>query len=278
MSLQLLLNRPQIEFHEANHIGRDLIAGDLHGSFDALQQGLEAAKFDPTCDRLFCVGDLTDRGPKNVECLHLLNEPWFHLTVGNHDIAFALNILALNGDNEALAIDQKIQEHYAVLAARNGGLWYVMSEPETEMHLLNEARLVADQPHVIIVGKGSPERFNIVHATLHNPACMNPVFTSDEGIEALAGTINPGRIETMTESRGYWENEFHPKELSPTYCGHNKGKVVTRDSGHINLDTGAGHKAKPGYERNHTILCHQTGQIWSTSTTNHTPTVESRLE
>ena len=44
-------------------LGRDLAVGDIHGYFSRLEQTLNQAGFDPARDRLFSVGDLTDRGP-----------------------------------------------------------------------------------------------------------------------------------------------------------------------------------------------------------------------
>src|SRR3546814_19725952 len=69
----------------ANTAGRDFIVGDLHGCLDLLQVELARIAFDPTRDRLFSVGDLTDRGPDSMGCLRLLREPWFYAVPGNHE-------------------------------------------------------------------------------------------------------------------------------------------------------------------------------------------------
>lgn len=68
-----------------NRRGRDLAVGDIHGYFALLQRALERAGFDPARDRLFSVGDLTDRGPECAEALDWLARPWFHPVCGNHD-------------------------------------------------------------------------------------------------------------------------------------------------------------------------------------------------
>ena len=70
----------------ANPRGRDMAVGDIHGSFSALQRGLEAIAFDPAVDRLFSVGDLVDRGPESDQVLQWLDKPWFHAIGGNHDL------------------------------------------------------------------------------------------------------------------------------------------------------------------------------------------------
>lgn len=75
---------------EENRVGRDLVVGDLHGMYSLLIEELDRIGFDAERDRLFCVGDLVDRGPEPMECLHLLDEPWFRSVMGNHDFAAML--------------------------------------------------------------------------------------------------------------------------------------------------------------------------------------------
>ncbi|MBB5409242.1 serine/threonine protein phosphatase 1 [Paraburkholderia sp. HC6.4b] len=75
-------------FHEhfaRNTKGRDLVAGDIHGMFSALSRVLDVVGFDRDADRLFCTGDLVDRGPESDRVLEWLNYPWFHPVRGNHD-------------------------------------------------------------------------------------------------------------------------------------------------------------------------------------------------
>ncbi len=65
--------------------GRDYVVGDLHGEFPRLQQALKKAAFDERRDRLFCTGDLVDRGPCSGDALEWLARPWFHSVRGNHE-------------------------------------------------------------------------------------------------------------------------------------------------------------------------------------------------
>ena len=69
-----------------NTRGRDLVVGDLHGHRDLLEQELERLGFDPTRDRVFSVGDLVNRGPDSLGTLSLVEEPWFHAVLGNHEL------------------------------------------------------------------------------------------------------------------------------------------------------------------------------------------------
>ena len=71
----------------ANGGGRDFVVGDLHGHRRLFEFELEHLGFDPACDRVFSVGDLVDRGPHALETLRLIEEPWFHAVLGNHELA-----------------------------------------------------------------------------------------------------------------------------------------------------------------------------------------------
>ena len=68
-----------------NRQGRDIFVGDIHGFLEIFQKGLAALKFDQNKDRVFCVGDLIDRGPDSLACLRLTQEKWFHAVLGNHE-------------------------------------------------------------------------------------------------------------------------------------------------------------------------------------------------
>jgi len=73
---------PLIRRFARNPLGRDLAVGDIHGYFSQLEQALDQAGFDPVRDRLFSVGDLTDRGPDCPQALEWLARPWFHPVCG----------------------------------------------------------------------------------------------------------------------------------------------------------------------------------------------------
>jgi len=70
---------------EQNTKGTDFFLGDLHGMYDMLFDKLAEVDFDFDKDRVFCVGDLADRGPDSVKCIELLSQPWFHCVLGNHE-------------------------------------------------------------------------------------------------------------------------------------------------------------------------------------------------
>lgn len=65
---------------------RVFFVGDIHARYTLLVQELKAIGFSPeNGDILVSVGDIIDAGGENDETLLLLDEPWFHVTEGNHE-------------------------------------------------------------------------------------------------------------------------------------------------------------------------------------------------
>lgn len=64
--------------------------GDIQGCHKPLKKLLREIGFRPGADRLWCVGDLVNRGPKSLETLRLLADIDDSLTIvlGNHDLHF----------------------------------------------------------------------------------------------------------------------------------------------------------------------------------------------
>jgi len=64
------------------------IVGDIQGCYDPLQRLLEKIAFNPDVDRLWCPGDLVNRGKQSLETLRLLESlgASFSMTLGNHDL------------------------------------------------------------------------------------------------------------------------------------------------------------------------------------------------
>lgn len=64
------------------------VVGDIQGCFDPLQRLLDEVNFDPVSDKLWCVGDLVNRGPKSLKTLKFLYSIRNSLVtvLGNHDL------------------------------------------------------------------------------------------------------------------------------------------------------------------------------------------------
>lgn len=141
---------------EANHVGRDFVIGDLHGSYTAFQNLLINIGFDKSKDRIISVGDLVDRGPDSYGCLKLLNEPWFHCVRANHEL---MMIASFYGRPEA------------PYWMSNGGQWGAFHSrqfnsrlefEESEFgKLVNKAR---NLPYLITLKKRDGTQVHVIHA------------------------------------------------------------------------------------------------------------------
>lgn len=68
-----------------NNLGTDFICSDIHGHYSLLEKYLSEASFNKDVDRLFCLGDIIDRGCESAQCLNYLKAPWFFAVQGNHE-------------------------------------------------------------------------------------------------------------------------------------------------------------------------------------------------
>ncbi|WP_122314812.1 metallophosphoesterase [Pseudomonas cichorii] len=105
---------------DTNVVGRDFAVGDIHGHFARLQGVLDQIGFDTVIDRLFCVGNLIDRGPQSYLALDWLDKPWF---------------FAVQGSHEALAIEHvegELQDYHQYVA--NGASWFLELPDESQWH------------------------------------------------------------------------------------------------------------------------------------------------
>ncbi len=111
----------------SNFHGRDFVVGDIHGEYSMLERCLNEIDFDQTHDRLFCTGDLVDRGPESMRALEFLKKTWFFSVRGNHDM---MPMAALRGllKNDESALEEWVQM---------GGDWFFNSEMCDVVHLAN---------------------------------------------------------------------------------------------------------------------------------------------
>jgi bis(5'-nucleosyl)-tetraphosphatase (symmetrical) len=64
------------------------VVGDIQGCYDPLRHLLDKIRFDPDTDRLWCVGDLVNRGPDSLAVLRFLKSLGESCicVLGNHDL------------------------------------------------------------------------------------------------------------------------------------------------------------------------------------------------
>lgn len=234
-----------------NELGRDFVCGDLHGCYKRLLQWMEHVNFDKTKDRLFSVGDLVDRGPQNVECLMLLNEPWFFAVQGNH---------------EQLMHDGLFDGPYGYAWNWNGGSWglkFKGDQDELGETVRTLALKAATLPYLITVERQDGKLFHILHAELGQTTPVKDTDLADEARFkeiAFAQTMDGdhiiwGRfiyytlynspleehdIEKFRRTATYHKmGGMFNDELSHIYSGHTIMRQPVRFCGQTNIDTGA---------------------------------------
>lgn len=221
----------KLKHYETNHVGKDYVVGDLHGCYDELMILLDHVKFDKTIDRLFSVGDLVDRGPKNIECAGLLFEEWFFCVQGNHEDLMHGSIL----ENKPGYIDCWIG---------NGGMWQLGQDPAL---MLNLAEKMKSLPLVITVGDTGVDRFNIVHGELyHDGMDESGLF---KRIPLTDQMIDNWVFDSYQENNMMWGRDlctrkvvaykFHDAEkMSITFVGHTPMRAVVQYGQQMYIDCG----------------------------------------
>lgn len=226
----------------ANTTGNDYIVGDIHGLFYNLMELLDIIGFDKTKDRLFSVGDIIDRGPYSEKMIALLDEPWFYMTLGNHEQMMVKSILYS-------------EDSYTQCWLSNGGGW---SELVIHKKLLKYAQTLNELPLLISVDESEDNttpRFNVCHAELikYNQYGQRILITNSM---LDKWEINAQQEQYMLWGRSMIDNHYnvaqhcynsiekkhhHMTDLSHTFVGHTipqTGKPIQLEQ-HIYLDTGA---------------------------------------
>lgn len=200
-----------------NRLGRDLVVGDVHGNFRALRSLLQQLRFNPEADRLFCVGDLIDRGPESTEILEwLCPNPWFHSVRGNHE-QMVLTVMA-----GTLAAE--IHKKY-------GGAWFHDLAVEQRLHI---ARAFSDLPLVIELETESGV-VGIIHADC-------PVDDWRELAACLDGDSEQWAMDTCLWSRERYSRRYGApvRGVKAVVHGHTVVPHWEQLGNVLFIDTGAG--------------------------------------
>ncbi|WP_155860060.1 metallophosphoesterase [Kordiimonas gwangyangensis] len=195
-----------------NFEGRDFLLGDLHGCVDMLENAMALAHFDKARDRIICVGDLIDRGPRSHDALLLARESWFFSTLGNHEI---MMLEAENPRTRAMWL-------------QNGGEWfYELSEGEQATCL----EIAAALPVAITLELRTGGSIGICHAE----------WPGDDWADVADLTEVPWMQHQMLWGRTVLlkHKEKADRSAALTVHGHTPLKSATRLGTALFIDTGA---------------------------------------
>jgi serine/threonine protein phosphatase 1 len=196
-----------IQYFEKNKIGRDFVCGDIHGCFDDLEFNFRRISFDPEKDRMFCVGDLFDRGPRSRDALEYLQKKWFYPVMGNHEHMF-------------LELYQQYGQLYKNYSYENGSDWQVK---ESIKYLAQLAKAIGRLPLIIKV-----DTTLILHSCLPDVASLEEIESDPEEY-----------LETILWYRGKYPEKISIPGINQVYSGHNIVDEVENHNGIFNIDTGA---------------------------------------
>lgn len=228
-----------------NRLGRDFVVGDLHGQRPLLEARLAAVGFDPRIDRVFSVGDLIDRGPDSLETLALIEEPWFHAVLGNHELML-LHFLGMFEHRELRRRD---------FAARKGP-WVLDALYAQRGRLLRLAEQVATLPLALHVDDDAP--FNVMHGDLHPlGSCQSALFreATIDVLDAWALSTSRGhraelrkaRLEVRTFAGQTVHLSATPSGRLPwTYVGHSPMAELTVHRSYCFVDQGVRSPGRAG--------------------------------
>jgi serine/threonine protein phosphatase 1 len=181
--------------------GRDLVVGDLHGHRSLLERELDRLGFDPARDRVLSVGDLVDRGPESIGTLLLIEEPWFHAVLGNHELML-LNYLGYYSS----------RIHSRKSFPTGGGEWINEAMTKHRRLVARLADRVAALPLSIHVAAAMP--FNVMHGDLQPiGAGLSNLFRGE--------TVCVHRADSATSSRSNFGEALKSELLSLRFAQHN---------------------------------------------------------
>lgn len=124
---------------EQNTHGRDFFISDIHGQKAKFERALAKVEFSPEQgDRLFCVGDLIDRGTNNLQILGN-QKHWdhFYSIIGNHE-------LMLMDEFEERPLNQSFGMYGSgqpsTTHSMNGGKWFAKLRQSTRERVYQQIK------------------------------------------------------------------------------------------------------------------------------------------
>lgn len=197
-----------------SEVGRTYVCGDLHGCYDELMHAMKLVQFDAAKDQLIMLGDITDRGIKNYECVRLLAEPWCLSVLGNHD-EMMVNSVNPRSDKE--------------FWRANGGGWFdlLSYEQQEEVQALCE-QYVEHLPVSVTLRLPDGSTVGLLHADA--PQDWHDTVTGkQQRMEALWG-----RVRIRNQDKSVVSN------VDMVLVGHTSNSNVLQLGNVVYLDTGAG--------------------------------------
>ena len=198
--------------------GRLWACGDIHGCYSLLMNTLESVGFDFENDLLVAVGDLVDRGPQNLECIELLDQPWFTSIRGNH---------------EDLCIHGQYDESFKRCHLENGGEWFYELGPLAQKYA---AEFLKTLPVVLEVNHQG-KKYGFVHGHIEQNDWdeFKATFTAGQNGRSAAHYAMWGRERLNIEDQRYKT----VSGVDAVFMGHTVVQQVCRRDNCFFIDIGS---------------------------------------
>lgn len=211
-----------VKYIDGQQFSAVYIVGDLHGCYNLLMHELRRNDFDFENDLLICTGDLIDRGSENLECVGLLDEPWFCTVRGNHEEMCIRS-----------PVDQKIKDIHAC----NGGEWFY------QLSLKQQSEIITcfQQLPLVVEVQLENKKIGVVHADIdiHDwNAFKADIMQGDYKISGVTSAYNNslwgrGRIKSYSDAYDVVSN------IDEIYLGHTIVKEHTQIDNCHYIDVGS---------------------------------------
>ena len=206
-----------------NTKGVDYIVGDIHGKYSKLIENLKTINFDFSKDRLFCTGDLVDRGSQNEECLSLINQDWFETVVGNHELMCLDNHYHSN----------QYPEMYRMHAA-NGGEWFCVLDDEQQKPFVEKIEAL---PVMLEVQIDEHTKVGIVHGNVGYD--WEELKEEVKNIKHISGSQNRVLMDVLWgRTRISTNNKIPCQNISHVFVGHSPVQNIKTLGNVSYIDTG----------------------------------------
>ncbi|OHU85154.1 MULTISPECIES: metallophosphoesterase [Pseudoalteromonas] len=222
-----------ITYHRSfprNNFGEDFFVGDLHGSLHELNRLLKQIEFNFSKDRLFCTGDLIDRGENSQECLELLNTNWFFSVLGNHEL-FLIESQEKNYFKEAIW-------------KRNGGSWFYSISPKMQNKL---RKLVLDKVSLSLSVETDSGVIGVVHSEY--PYAKWPIREDSTINDEVLRQLVWNRLNMNEQSSQIIEG------VNLLISGHSSVQQPLLIGKQLYIDTGAGYKPNVDIKAPRLTIC-----------------------
>jgi len=212
-----------------NETGQDYICSDIHGHFSLLEAHLEKVGFDKTIDRLFCLGDLIDRGDESPMAVDYLKQPWFYSILGNHELMLI--------DAYKIDKDHVLQQWY-----QWGGSW---AEDLSKEELEPFYEVMVELPMAIELNLKGGTKVGLVHAELPLNCSWNDVCLGLSGKRSTDNSTYTPLLHGMFWHKGQASSidaalgEIEPVDhVDHVFHGHTIMREIARCANRTFMDLG----------------------------------------